>query len=167
MILGRALQHVSTSPCLSCSASTTPLFGPHYSLVIVFASPPNPQSRYLPPKSNSPASNQEPSFAKCGRMIWKKPLFLWRNVKATSFIPSSEAKATAVSASSRSIGQFIGHGSLPAVSRRPNNSLTHAPMPKQPSRSTDATGIRGARGGRVRGVRSQDGIVRNQPHDKR
>ena len=143
------------------------LRAPHCSWVIVFVSPPNPRSRHLPPQSNSPGSNQRQSFVKCGPTSLKKPLCSWRSAKAISSIRSLEAKVTAVSVSSRSIGQFIGHGSLPAASRRPNNSLTHEPMPKQPSRSTDATGIRGARGGRVRGVRSRDGIVRNQPHDKR
>ena len=35
-------------------------------------------------------------------------------------------------------------------------------MPKQPSRSTDATGIPGARGGRVRGVRSHESAVQRR-----
>jgi hypothetical protein len=40
-------------------------------------------------------------------------------------------------------------------------------MPKPPSLCTAATGIRGARGGRVLGVRSWDFNVRNSPRAKR
>jgi hypothetical protein len=36
-------------------------------------------------------------------------------------------------------------------------------MPKRLSRSTNGTEIRGARGGRVRGVRSQESAVQSRP----